>query len=48
MVKNINQSGLGILINLISYKCVQYGIIVKKINPKYSSKLCSNYSYVNH
>lgn len=38
------------MINIINYKCVQNGIVVNKINPKYSSKLCSTPScnYVNY
>jgi len=48
MKKNILQTSFSKLINIIDYKCVQFGIVVKYVDPKFTSKTCSYCDYINY
>jgi len=48
MKKNILDISYSELLRILEYKCVQFGIIFSKVNPKYTSKTCSSCGTVHN
>lgn len=48
MKKNILDFSISRFYQIFSYKCVQFGIIVEAIEPRYSSKTCSSCGTINN
>lgn len=48
MRKNILKTSFGQILSMLEYKCAINGIHFQKVNPKYTSKTCSNCKEINY